>query len=94
MRLDDSRLCGEIRVVTKFRKRVYVPKKGIPLLSSKQLFQLDRLEGKELGKKCHNQDMAEIGLQENMIAITCSGTIGRIPILPKYIWRGGRQTNM
>ena len=37
-RLDDPALTREIRAVTKFRKRVYVPKGGIPLLSSKQLF--------------------------------------------------------
>ena len=32
--------------ITKFRKRVYVPKGGIPFLSSKQLFQIDPIDVK------------------------------------------------
>ncbi|MCI0563560.1 MAG: hypothetical protein MN733_34225 [Nitrososphaera sp.] len=84
LRLDDPSLSREVRAVTKFRKRVYVPK-GIPLLSSKQIFQIDPIDIKELGRKRHSKDMPEIGLKENMVAITCSGTIGRVQIIPKYM---------
>ena len=47
--LRDSRFIELIRPITKFRKRVYVEAGGIPLLSSKQLFQIDPVDIKRLG---------------------------------------------
>lgn len=81
----DSRVTKEIRPITKFRKRTYVEKGGIPLLSSKQLFQIDPIDVKGLAKGAHTKDLPEIQLQENMIAVTRSGTIGRVQIIPKYM---------
>ncbi|MDG2990599.1 restriction endonuclease subunit S [Candidatus Synechococcus calcipolaris G9] len=81
----DSRVTKEIRAVTKFRKRTYVEKGGIPLLSSKQLFQIDPIDVKGLAKGAHTKDLPEIQLKENMIAVTCSGTIGRVQIIPAYM---------
>jgi type I restriction enzyme S subunit len=88
--LGEDRVTEEIRPITKFRKRVYVPKGGIPLLSSKQLFQIDPIKIKRLALGVHKKDMKEIGLQENMILITRSGTIGRVQITPAYMsnWAG------
>lgn len=83
--LGDSRVTKEVRAITKFRKRTYVEKGGIPLLSSKQLFQIDPVDVKRLAKGAHTKDLPEIQLEENMIAITCSGTIGRVQIIPKYM---------
>lgn len=83
--LSDKRLTKGINAVTKFRKRVYVPKGGIPLLSSKQLFQIDPIEMKGLARGAHTDDMDEIALVPNTIAITCSGTIGRVQIIPAYM---------
>ena len=83
--LSDERLTKAIQAVTKFRKRVYVPKGGIPLLSSKQLFQVDPIELKGLARGAHMDDMKEIALATNTIAITCSGTIGRVQIIPAYM---------
>ncbi|MFA5180902.1 MAG: hypothetical protein WC405_06240 [Syntrophales bacterium] len=83
--LEDKRITAEIRPITKFRKRVYVPQGGIPLLTSKQLFQLDPIDSKGLAKGAHIKDLPEIGLIENMIAVTCSGTIGRVQIIPAYM---------
>ena len=83
--LSDARLTKAINAVTKFRKRVYVPKGGIPLLSSKQLFQVDPIELKGLARGAHTDDMEEIALSPNIIAITCSGTIGRTQIIPPYM---------
>lgn len=83
--LSDKRLTKGINAVTKFRKRVYVPKGGIPLLSSKQLFQVDPIETKGLARGAHTDDMEEIALVPNTIAITCSGTIGRVQIIPAYM---------
>lgn len=83
--LSDKRLTKGINAVTKFRKRVYVPKGGIPLLSSKQLFQVDPIEMKGLARGAHTDDLEEIALVPNTIAITCSGTIGRVQIIPAYM---------
>ena len=81
----DSRVTKEIRPITKFRKRTYVEKGGIPLLSSKQLFQIDPIDVKGLAKGAHTKNLPEIQLEKNMIAVTCSGTIGRVQIIPAYM---------
>ncbi len=83
--VSNSRVAKEIRAITKFRKRVYVQKGGIPMLSSKQLFQYDPIDVKRLAKGAHTKDLPEIGLKKNMVAITCSGTIGRVQIIPGYM---------
>jgi type I restriction enzyme, S subunit len=89
-RLDDPRLVKEVRPITKFRKRTYVEKGGIPLLSSKQLFQIDPIDVKSLAKGAHTKDLKEIALEPNMLVITRSGTIGRVGIIPSYMnsWAG------
>jgi type I restriction enzyme, S subunit len=91
----DPRVTQEVRAITKFRKRTYVEKGGIPLLSSKQLFQIDPIDVKRLAKGAHTKDLPEIQLQENMIAVTCSGTIGRVQIIPKYMadWTANQHAN-
>ncbi len=81
----DARVTKEVRAITKFRKRTYVDKGGIPLLSSKQLFQIDPVSVKRLAKGAHTKDLPEIQLENNMIAVTRSGTIGRVQIIPAYM---------
>jgi type I restriction enzyme, S subunit len=71
--------------VTKFRERVYVRRGGIPLLNSKQLFQIDPIDLKGIAKGAHTADLGEIQLAPNMLAVTCSGTIGRVQIIPDYM---------
>lgn len=83
--LGDSNVCKEVRAVTKFRKRVYVSHGGIPLMGGKQLFQVDPVDVKGLAKGAHEKDLKEIGLAENMVTVTCSGTIGRVQIIPRYM---------
>lgn len=83
--MGDSRVTKEIRPITKFRKRTYVEKGGIPFLNSKQLFQVDPVNVKRLAKGAHTKDLPEIQLEENMLVVTRSGTIGRVQILPKYM---------
>lgn len=83
--IGDPRVTKEVRAITKFRKRTYVEKGGIPLLSSKQLFQIDPIDVKGLAKGAHEKDLPEIQLKENMILVTCSGTIGRVQIVPHYM---------
>ncbi|GAX36476.1 hypothetical protein NIES3585_25090 [Nodularia sp. NIES-3585] len=81
----DSRVTREVKAITKFRKRVYLKKGVIPLLNSKQLFQIDPVGLKFLAKGAHTEDLPEITLKQEMIAVTCSGTIGRVQIIPKYM---------
>lgn len=90
VRLDDPRLVSEVRPITKFRERTYVEAGGIPLLSSKQLFQVDPIDVKKLAKGAHTKDMKEIALEPNMLFVTRSGTIGRVGIVPAYMegWAG------
>ena len=85
LNLGDQRVCHEIRAITRFRKRVYVEAGGIPMLSSKQLQQVDPIDIKRLAKGAHAKDLAEIALEENMCTVSCSGTIGRIQIIPRYM---------
>ncbi len=82
--IGDSRVTKEVRAITKFRQRIYV-EKGIPLLNSKQLFQIDPIGLKFLAKGAHLDDLSEITLDEGMVAVTCSGTIGRAQIIPRYM---------
>jgi type I restriction enzyme S subunit len=83
--LSDQKFVREIRPITKFRKRTYVEMGGIPLFSSKQIFQVDPIDVKRLAKGAHAKDLPEIALETNMLAITCSGTIGRVQIIPRYM---------
>jgi type I restriction enzyme, S subunit len=78
-------LTKELRAVTRFRKRVYVPHGGIPLLSTRQLFQVDPVDVKGLARGAHTRDLPEIKLEENMVLVTVSGTIGRTQIIPRYM---------
>lgn len=84
-KIGDQRITKEVRAITKFRERTYVDKGGIPMLSSKQLFQVDPIDVKRLAKGAHTKDLPEIQLEENMIAVTRSGTIGKVQIIPKYM---------
>ena len=84
-KIGDRRVTKEVRAITKFRERTYVEKGGIPMLSSKQIFQIDPINVKRLAKGAHTKDLPEIQLEENMIAVTRSGTIGKVQIIPKYM---------
>ena len=84
-RLDDPCVSKEILAVTKFRKRTYVESGGIPMMSSKQIFQVDPIDVKKLAKGAHQKDLKEISLKENMVVVSCSGTIGRVFIVPAYM---------
>lgn len=83
--LGDPRLTQEIRAITKFRKRVYVEQGGIPMLSSKQILQIAPIDTKHLAKGAHTKDLPEIALRPGMVLVTCSGTIGRVQIVPDYM---------
>jgi type I restriction enzyme S subunit len=76
---------AKVGAVTKFRKRIYVDAPGIPLLTSKQILQIDPIDNKMLGRGRHLKDLPEIALKKNMLLVTCSGTIGRELMVPEYM---------
>lgn len=67
-------------------KRTYVEKAdGTVFLGGKQIYELDPTNKKYLSVKKHGDRIAsQLFLHENMIAITCSGTIGKVNIIPKH----------
>ena len=67
-------------------KRVYVERdQGTVFLGGKQIYELDPFSKKYLSVKAHGDRIAsQLFLHENMIAITCSGTIGRVSLIPKH----------
>jgi type I restriction enzyme S subunit len=85
LRLGDKHLTQAINAVTKFRKHVYVRQGGIPMLNSKQLFQIDPINVKAIARGRHIKDLPEIALVSEMIMITCSGTVGKAQIIPSYM---------
>ncbi len=67
-------------------KRVYVEEgSGVPFIGGKQIFELDPNNKKYLSLTQHgNRIRNELTLRENMILVTCSGTIGKVAIVPKH----------
>lgn len=67
-------------------KRIYVDENdGAVFLGGKQIYELDPTNKKYLSVKKHGDRIAkQLFLHENMIAITCSGTIGKVNIIPKH----------
>lgn len=88
--LGDPRISKKIKVGNRF-KRVYVNKgDGAVYLNGKAIGQLDPngLEKKYLSLKIHAQQIREqLILKENMLLITCSGTLGKVVLVPKH-WDG------
>lgn len=68
-------------------KRVYVAKDyGIPFLSSKNILQFDPVQTKYLSPIYHSKRISEqLILRENMVLITCSGTVGNVVLTPKHL---------
>lgn len=70
-------------------KRIYVEESnGIPFFGGKQIYELTPSNVKYLSKAHHSKRVKEqLELKENMVLITCSGTIGKVVIVPKH-WEG------
>lgn len=93
--LGDPRISKEIRVGSRF-KRVYVQKQdGVAYLNGKAIMQLDPngCEKKYLSLSMHGEQIRkQLTLQANTILITCSGTLGKVVIVPKH-WQGWATTH-
>ena len=70
-------------------KRVYVEKdKGVVFIGGKQILELDPNNKKYLSLQQHEERIKrELTLRPIMILITCSGTIGKVTIVPPH-WDG------
>ncbi len=70
-------------------KRIYVKEgSGIAFFGGKQLFELDPSSKKYLSLIHHREGIKnQLTLHEDMTMITCSGTIGKVAIVPEH-WEG------
>ncbi len=86
--LGDTNISSGIILPGRF-KRIYVDKEhGTPFFGGKQLLTLNPSNVKYLSIAHHGERIAEqLTLEENMCAVTCSGTIGKVMIVPKH-WEG------
>lgn len=86
--IGDSRISKRVILPGRFA-RVYVEEgQGIPFFGGKQIHQLDPTDRKFLSLKIHGPRIREqLALEENMILITCSGTIGKVAFAPMH-WKG------
>ena len=88
VKIGDSRISQSVILPRRF-KRVYVEEgSGAPFIGGKQIFELDPNNKKYLSLSQHGDRIRdELTLRENMILVTCSGTIGKVAIVPKH-WEG------
>jgi type I restriction enzyme S subunit len=77
---------GQVFIPGRF-KRIYVdPQHGIPLLSGKQIAQIKPYDIKCISTKV-TRNIKDWMVKPGWILVTCSGTIGRISLVPKE-WNG------
>lgn len=87
--LGETQISSRIILPGRF-SRVYVQEDqgGAPFFGGKEIYQLSPMTDKYLSRRHHGERIEkELALKENMILITCSGTIGRVAIVPEH-WQG------
>jgi type I restriction enzyme, S subunit len=86
--LGDNRISKDIILPGRF-KRVYVGEyQGVVFFGGKELLNLDPSGEKFLSLKHHSGRITgQLTIKENMIMVTCSGTIGKVALAPKH-WEG------
>ncbi len=84
-KIGDQRVSKAIILPGRF-KRVYVEKhNGVPFFGGKQLLELNPSNIKYLSLKHHSGRINEqLFLKADMTAVTCSGTIGKVNIIPTH----------
>ena len=88
LRVGNSRISQSVILPSRF-KRVYVEEdNGVVFFGGKQIYELDPSNKKYLSSSQHGDIIKkQLTLRENMTVITCSGTIGKVTIVPKH-WEG------
>jgi type I restriction enzyme, S subunit len=83
--LGDSCLTKKIILPGRFKRHYVDDEQGAVFLGGKQIHELDPYNKKYLSVKLHGSRIEnQLFLKENMIAITCSGTIGKVNLIPKH----------
>ena len=84
----ESRISQSVILPSRF-KRVYVEEgNGVVFFGGAQIYELDPRNKKYLSNSQHGDIIKkQLTLRENMTLITCSGTIGKVTIVPKH-WDG------
>lgn len=82
--LGDAKISDAIILPGRF-KRIYVEEgHGKIFIGGKQIYELDPSNKKFLSATHHEKILNQLELHENMILITCSGTIGKVTLVPKH----------
>ncbi len=81
----DPRISKEVILPGRF-KRVYVDEGyGVPFFGGRSIGELDPSDKRYLSFSQHDKKIKEeLTIREGMILITCSGTIGKIALVPKH----------
>jgi len=83
--IGSKEIAKQIIIVGRFKRTYVDSENGIPFFGGKQLLELNPSNVKYLSRDQHNSIINEkLFLKENMIAVTCSGTIGKVNIIPKH----------
>ncbi len=91
--ISDPRISEDVILPGRF-KRVYVEEGyGVTFFSGKDIAELDPNDKKYLSFSKHNEKIKnELTIRENMILVTCSGSIGKTALVPKH-WDGWTMTH-
>lgn len=74
-------------------KRVYVEEEfGVPFFSGKDIGELNPSDKKYISRDYHAGRIDELTIHENMVLLTCSGTVGNSNIVPRH-WDGWTMTH-
>lgn len=91
--IGDSRISKDVILPSRF-KRVYVDEGyGVVYFSGKNIKELDPSDKRYLSFSKHDKMIKkDLLINENMILVTCSGTIGNVTLVPKH-WNGWAMTH-
>lgn len=90
--IGDARISSKIILPGQF-KRIYVEKEfGVPFFSGKDIGELTPSDMKYISSHCHSDRIDELTVHENMVLVTCSGTIGNTAMVLKH-WHGWTMTH-
>lgn len=91
--IGDRRISRRVLLPGRF-KRVYVDEGyGVTFFSGKNIAELDPSDKRYLSFSQHDKKIKEeLIIRENMILVTCSGTVGNVTLVPKH-WDGWAMTH-
>lgn len=83
--IGDPRISSAVILPGRFKRSYVTEGYGRVFIGGKQISELDPSNKKYLSNKQHNaRIIKELELKENMVLITCSGTIGKVVLVPKH----------